>query len=147
MTIDDATSRLCKKLIAPVYLDRSKNIYSEKDLPKGQKCSTTTKISTSLSLVHLRIVGRGGDNGIASHGHILDNNCSSDVRSRPDPSSAGSNPAANFEKVVRLPGRCHPRLSLIGADLELGSPALCIDDLGGEPVLTDTTLHVDLEIA
>ena len=94
----------------------------------------------------LGIVGSGRDDSIAGHGDILDNDDGPYVRGDPDPCCGGSNTAADLEKVVCLSGGAQPGASLVDADFKTGSPTLCIYDLGGEPVLRNTALHVDLQI-
>lgn len=111
-----------------------------------QQTQSNTSLPTSLPPTSpLRVVSSSCNLGIASHGHVLDDDLRSGLAGSADPSGRGTRAAGDLEEVVGLSGGALPSLALIDGNLELVGSQVAVDDLRGEPVLGDAGLHVHLK--
>ncbi|GAM83664.1 hypothetical protein ANO11243_016520 [Dothideomycetidae sp. 11243] len=69
------------------------------------------------------------------------------MRGHPDCGARCANPTRDLEVIVCLSDCLAPGVTTVDADLHRASTALAMDNLCGEPVLRDTEIRVDLEIA
>jgi len=127
-------------------IQREKDVRPAVQHRPATKAQEEEKGAKGLAL-RLCVVGSSGDSGITGLGDILDHDLGTSVASNSDPSRSCSDAARNLEEVVGCPGGGDPCLARVNRDLHLGSTAVGVDDLSGEPILRDTTLHVDLEVA
>lgn len=67
------------------------------------------------------------------------------MRRRSDPSSHRTGASLKLKVVVHIPGCYLPGAAVVGADFELCSTTLRVDDSRGEPVLRRSTVHLDLD--
>jgi len=103
-------------------------------------------LSAELDEFRLSVVGSSSDDGVARHRDVLDDNLSTSLAGNSNPSRAGSDSTRDLEEVVGLSSSGLPGFARVGRHFHLGSAAVGVDNLGGEPVGRNAGLHVNLDV-